>query len=283
MTQSLKHMKNRIRIIDNIKKISYAMEMISVVKFKKLETTLLSTRTYYSKLNLICASLLYNNKNFQHAYLRPSKKSNKILLAVNSSDTGLCGSYNNNVIKTAEAFIKNRTEDFVIMPIGKKCFNYFKNKDYVLTKNIYTELHSKVTDENLENISKDIIDYFMQGEVKEVHWLYTYFGGNMKYETRIEKILDLEFNEKSNVEYNLDSSLENILNNILPLYIETKIGLMMIESFTSEQSARLIAMNMATTNAKDLLENLILEMNKTRQALITREVTEIISSAEAVK
>jgi F-type H+-transporting ATPase subunit gamma len=283
MSQSLKHMKSRIRIIDNIKKMSYAMEMIAVAKFKKLEDSLFQVRNYYKELYPICVSLLSNDSALRHMFLQQNKKSNKILLVVNSSDTGLCGSYNNNILKYAESFLKNKKEDFLIMPIGKKGANYFKYRGASLTRTGYIELHSKLKESSLKEITEDVLSYFLDGEVKEVYWAYTYFGGNMKYETKIEKILNIEFKEKDNREFSLDSNIENVLDNILPIYIETKIRLMLMESFVSEQSSRLVSMNMATTNAKDLLESLILEMNKTRQALITREVTEIVSSAEAMK
>ncbi len=285
MAQSLKQIKNRIRGIENTRKVTQAMEMVSMVKLNRLDKLLFAMRPYILKLESIMYELINSQEGkVAHPLLEDRAPGGKICLCVVTSDTGLCGTYNNSIIRLASDFIRRYPKDKVgLVCIGKKGFNYFKKNQYNIL-NAYLEMNGRYSDQARAEIERALSDIFISGRADQVYFAYTHYQTALLHQPRIEKFLNIEPKEaKSSQEYILEPDINGILTRIVPKYISMKLRLIILEAFTAEQSARLIAMKTATDNAKDLLQDLTVFRNKVRQANITQEMMEIISSSEALR
>jgi len=283
MIQSLKTIKNRIRSIENTKKVTAAMEMVSVAKLNRIEKSLFLLRPYVLGLKELMQNLINSQPGITHALLEAGPLTEKIALCLITSDSGLCGTYNNNILRLAEEFINTHgREKIKLVCIGRKGFNYFKQKGLEVL-NTYIGLNGRYSAETLNEISANLVNIFTLREAAQVYVAYTCFKTALFQKPLIEKFLNLERPAQEEREYILEPDSQTILNEIIPKYISMKLRLIILESFTAEHSARIVAMKTATDNAKELLEDLILFRNKVRQANITQELMEIISSSEALR
>lgn len=283
MIRSLKQIKNRIRSIENTKKVTGAMEMISVAKLNRIENVLYQIRPYFSRLESILHNFINSTGPYTNPFLVERSHKKKIGLCVITSDSGLCGAYNNDIIGLAEEFINERGSDRVrLIVIGKRGSNYFKKQEMDVL-NSYIGLNGKYSDKIAVEIAIVLIDVFLSGEVDEVYIAYSHYKTAMVRTPVIKKILNVEMEKTSKIEYILEPDKNKILEDLLFKYIFMQIRISILEAFTSEHAARIVAMKTATDNAKELLDSLILLRNKVRQANITQEIMEIISSSEALK
>lgn len=283
MIQSLKQIKNRIRSTENTKKVTGAMEMVSVAKLNRVEKDILSLRPFVFNLGNIMHNLIATSDNATHPFLKNGESTGKICLCVITSDNGLCGVYNNNIIRTAEEFINARGSNKVnLVCIGRKGFSYFK-KNNLNILNTYIGMNGRYSQEIFAKINNNLLDLFVSGAASQVYIAYTHFKTALIHEPRVEKILNIDRPPVTESRYILEPDIATILNKIVPEYISMKLKLIILEAFTAEHSARTIAMKTATDNARDLLQGLVLLRNKVRQANITQEIMEIISSSEALK
>jgi F-type H+-transporting ATPase subunit gamma len=228
-------------------------------------------------------NLANSQENITHPFFRPGCVNDKLCLCLITSDGGLCGSYNDNIIEVAEKFIiDSGAERVSLICVGKKGFNYFKRNDIKIL-NSYVGLNGRYLDKVSTEVTNELVDTFVSNRACQIYVAYTHFQSALIHKPRIEKFLNIERNITSRVEYILEPDLKGILGEILPNYISMKFKLMLMEAFTAEHSARTLAMKSATDNAKELLESLVLLRNKVRQANITQEIMEIISSSEALK
>jgi F-type H+-transporting ATPase subunit gamma len=219
-----------------------------------------------------------------HPFLDERLNKKNILLCVIASDTGLCGPYNNNVIRASEAFLKKYQPDKVrLVTVGKKGFIHFNKKGFKVT-NSYVGLNGRYSSKVCEGMLKVFIDMFLLKQVDEVYIAYTHPETASRRKPVIEKLLNIgRLPGAEPVDYIYETPISVILDDLIPLYLSNKIKTIMLDSFTSEHQARAIAMGEATENATDILSSLILMRNKVRQANITKEMLEIVSSAEALK
>ncbi|HAH19790.1 MAG: ATP synthase F1 subunit gamma [Omnitrophica WOR_2 bacterium GWF2_43_52] len=283
MSQSLKQIKNRIRSIENTRKVTSAMQMISATKLSRIDSYLSQSRPYAQRLTILLDKLLQGRTASGNPFLRKDEAKGKILLCVVTSDNGLCGVYNNNVIRLAEEFISRYERNKVkLVVIGKKGYAYFRNyKEAVL--HTYVGLNGKYSDKVSREICKALCQAFLTAEADEVYIAYTRFKNALTNKAVVEKFLNIDCKEAQEIGYILEPNEARILEELIPEYLSAKTRLMLLESFTSEHASRLMAMRTATENAKELLTGLILLRNKVRQANITREIIEIVSAAEALK
>lgn len=283
MIQSLKTIKNRIRSIENTEKVTAAMELISVAKLNRIEKTLLSLRPYVTNLGNIMHNLILGFGQYKHALLEEKAAGDKICLCVITSDSGLCGAYNNNIIRLAEGFIRERGKEKInLVCLGKKGLNYFR-KQGIGISNTYLGVNGRYSDKLCLEINERLKNLFVSGEVSQVFIAYTHFKTALIHKPLVEKFLNIDRQGEAKRDYISEPDINTILDGLIPKYLYMKLKLIILESFTAEHSARTIAMKSATDNAKDLLEGLVLLRNKTRQANITQELMEIISSSEALK
>lgn len=300
MSESLKHIKNRIRSIESIKKITRAMEMISLAKLRPSQNRLESSRGYLEKIRQLLSSTLAKASTVDNPFVAAAT-GKKIALCVISSDTGLCGTYNNNLFRKAEEFIReNSSVGAACLPagkarravslavIGRKGFNYFRRRGYELPL-AYHEPKGNYTGAMLEKIVSDLSHLFLSSGAGRIYLAYTRFESSSRQKPVIEEFLPLSLPvgdaqcASPTKEYLIEPDAQTVLNELIPVYIANKMRTAILEAKTSEHASRVISMAKATDNAKELLEDLILLRNKVRQAGITKEILEIISSAEALK
>lgn len=287
MSESLKHIKSRIRSIESIKKITRAMEMISLAKLRPAQNKLESGRRYLEKIRQLLSSTLAKAPGADNPFLVSSESGKKIALCVISSDTGLCGTYNNNLFRKAEEFIRENSGSKVsLVVIGRKGFNYFRRRGYDLPL-AYHEPRGNYTGAMLEKIVSDLNHLFLSRVASRIYLAYIRFESSSRQKPVIDEFLPLSVavaqRASTTKEYLIEPDAQTVLNELIPVYIANKMRTAILEAKTSEHASRVISMAKATDNAKELLEDLILLRNKVRQSGITKEILEIISSAEALK
>jgi F-type H+-transporting ATPase subunit gamma len=226
---------------------------------------------------------------------RPEKKN--LAVCVITSDSGLCSVYNNNIIRVTEDFINERGKEKIkLIAVGRKGFVYFAKRDVKIAKS-YIGLHGRYSPETADEIANGIVDMFMSKEADEVYIAHTHFGATMRYHTRVRKFLNIALAppgvraaeikgpavKQEEIDFILEPNIEEILKDLIPKYISVKMRLILLDAFTSEHSARMMAMHTATSNAADLIEGLTMLRNKARQASITNQVIEVSTAAEALK
>ncbi len=284
MLQSLKAIKNRIRSIENTRKVTSAMQMISATKLSRLDSRLVQNRPFAREIESILSNLLQGRTMNLNPFLEPRLSGERIVLCLITADNGLCGVYNNNVISQAEDFISRRGRDKVkLVIVGKKGWSYFKNyRESILHS--YLGLSGRYSDKVSNELLNNLTNLFLSKQADEVYFVYTRFKNALTNQVVIEKFLNIDIKpgEVKN-EYIVEPNISRVMEELIPEYLSARIRLMLLEAFTSEHASRLVAMRTATENAKDLLNSLVLLRNKVRQASITREIIEIVSAAEALK
>ena len=282
MLQNLRQIKNRIRSIDNTHKVTSAMEMISVTKLNRANRILLGFKPYFEKLNQVLNKLLSSQGPLIHPFLE-TKPESYVCLCLITSDGGLCGVYNNNIIHFAEDFINRKGKDKVkLVIVGKKGFNYFKNKQ-VQILNSYIGLNGRYSQNSADQISALLIDIFLKNQASEVYVAFTHFERAIISKPTLMKLLNMDIPTAGGRRYIFEPGINLLLNDFITKYIYSKMRLTLLEAFATEHASRAVAMKSATDNAKELSQGLILLRNKVRQASITQDIMEIISSAEALK
>jgi F-type H+-transporting ATPase subunit gamma len=258
------------------------MEMISVAKLNRTEKQLISFKPYFSKLDEVFSRFISCKKDLSSPFLS-GNASRDACLCVITSDSGLCGVYNDNIIRSAEEFINARGKDSVkLLVLGRRGFNYFQRKGYQILEN-YVGLNGRYSPKVCDDISSALIDLYLSGKAGEVFVSYTHFKTALIHKPGLIKLLNLGTRDPKEIDYIAEPDMGDIIDELIPKYVSLKMRLIILESFTSEHSARTLAMKMATDNAEELSAKLLLLRNKVRQATITQDIMEIISSAEALK
>lgn len=284
----------RINSIKDTMKITSAMYTISSSKVKQAKKKLEGTKPYYYALQGEIARILRHLPELQHQHFdqreKKDKKERTIGCIVVTSDTGLAGAYNHNVIKKAETLMETseRTKLFVVGEMGRQ---YFSSRNYPIDRNFrYTV--QKPSMHRARVISGTILELFEQGELDEVYLIFTEMINAVSVETRKVKLLPLERADFGTMKMPLNvhreeialyPSAQSVLDSIIPNYITGMIYACLVESYCSEQNSRMLAMQAATDSAKDIIRELSILYNRARQAAITQELTEVISGARAQK
>ena len=284
---SLRQIRGRLRSIQSTKQIMRAMQLVSGSKLKRAQTRLVQARAMLGFLDGLLQRILASTTNLEHPLCKPNPVAPETLV-IFTSDTGLCGSYNTNLIQLAEATLQRdtlkRTE---IVFIGKKGHRYFTKRGYRASE-AYLNLAGRPNLEKADAIAKQLMERFLAGKTSAVQVLYSKFLSAMSYKPTLVQWLPIQLDAKeqkpgAQLEYIFEPSPQRIFEDLLPRWALAKFGLMLLEAFTSEHSARMIAMKNATDNAEELLKSLTRQRNKIRQASITKELSEIVGTAEALK
>jgi F-type H+-transporting ATPase subunit gamma len=227
--------------------------------------------------------LLATAENIAHPFLEKRSEAGKAALCLITSDTGLCGSYNHNIISLAEKFLEEKGRGrLAFVFVGKKGFNFFRKRG-VEFLNAYVGLNGKYSPLIADEIAGKLMKDFESGVVDEVYVAHTHFETAFRNKPTIKKILNLERKITQEEDFILEPDREGILERFLPYYLLQDFRVMLLESFISEHACRVIAMRSATDNAKEMLDSLTLIRNKTRQANITQDMIEVISTVEALR
>jgi F-type H+-transporting ATPase subunit gamma len=284
---TLKQIRRRIGTVRNIGQITRAMKMVAAARLRRAQENMMKARPYTFRLKEAIEQLVLRTGSEDHPLLA-KRKEKKVLLFIITSDRGLCGSFNTNISKKAENYIRKnelKHEEFSISVIGKKGRDYFRRRKYNILREYMEVLHAPSLDK-ITTIGEEIISDFIDGDLDAVYLVYNEFKSSVQQQVIMEKLLPLhvgksEYAERT--EFLYEPSKEKILNTILPLYIKILIYHAVLESLAAEMGARMTSMESATNNAVQLIQSLTLQYNKARQAAITKELMEIIGGAEAQK
>ena len=281
---SLKDIRDRIKSVKSIQKVTSAMKMVAAAKVRKAQEKMEQARPYTSALEETINHILPDVNRGDLDLLNVRKIRRKAYVIV-SADRGLAGGFNSNIIKVSEKEIAEFGKENVdLFCIGKKARDHFKRRDYNIIES-HIDFWSELNFENAMMIGRSAIEHFTSGKVDEIHVIYNYFVNMAQQEIKSEVLLPLVYEDvETEVRDKLyEPSKEILVGSLIPRHLNIQIWKYLLESYASEQAARMMAMENATSNAGDMIKSLTLEFNKARQAAITTEMLEIVSGAEALK
>ena len=284
---TLKIIRKRITSIRNTQQITKAMKMVSAAKLRRAQEAALLARPYADKMNDILTNLSARVSRSAHPLLA-TREEKRIQLVLVTSDRGLCGGYNANLVRAAEAFIRTHGsgKEILLALVGRKGADYYRRRRGE-TGERYLNFLSTPAEELAAVIAEKLITRFVDGETDAVYLIYSHFRSALSQVPTVEKILPVALSETQELEqlteYLYEPGAEELLSSLLPRITEIKIQRALLEATASEHGARMTAMDSATTNASKMMGSLTLQMNRARQASITRELMEIVGTAEALK
>lgn len=285
MAESTRDIKRRIRGVTSTTKITKAMELVSTAKLRRARVRLEESRPYYTTVLENIRNVLAETGNIKHPLLE-SREVRSTLYIVLASDRGLAGGYNSNVIRLAENDIKERGLDAKVITVGTKARDHFKRRSYNIVE-AFVGISEEPSFSNARKIGEIALSLYKNKEIDEINVVYSHFVSTISQEPRILKLLpSAEVHEKSEKSMKItefEPSTEEVLDYLIPKYIQSSIYGALIEASSSEQAARRVAMEAATENAEEIIEELEISYNRARQAAITMEISEIVSGAEALK
>ena len=275
---STKEIKNRIRSMESTKQITKAMEMVAASKLSRAQSRVASSRPYFEILYATIREIVESNRDLSSPYLldRPEKKAVHIVI---SGDRGLAGGYNSNVLKLALSQMEG--QEAVVLPIGKKTVDFFKNREIPMLTQKYTEA-AEMSLGDCFTVSKDLCKRFLKGEFDCIYISYTKFVSMLSQTPETLQLLPLVKQqdvqkEKGQSDFLYEPGCEEVFDTIIPEYLGGVLYGALCESRAAEQAARRTAMDSATQNAEEMIADLSLKYNRARQAAITQEITEIVA------
>jgi F-type H+-transporting ATPase subunit gamma len=291
---NLKDLKTRISSVKSTRKITSAMKMVAASKLRRAQELAESSRVYAESLSLILSSLSGGSKDNSDLpeVLVGRENPKAALLIINSSDRGLCGGFNSSLFRSAIAWIKDKKSQGIevkLMPIGKKASAFYKRSELEVLENFEDINTNDRQLEVSENVKNKISELFESQAIDEVSILYNKFVSAIAQEPTFKSLIPLEQSQsEENSEESTNSSFEfepdknELLEYLIPRNFMTQVYGSILESSAAEHAARMTSMDNATRNAGDMIDSLTMTYNRTRQAVITKELIEIISGAEAV-
>ncbi|MBL51206.1 MAG: ATP synthase F1 subunit gamma [Candidatus Marinimicrobia bacterium] len=280
---NLKDIRNRIKSVKSIQKVTKAMKMVAAAKMRKAQERMEQSRPYSKSLTEVIQHLLPDVDREMLPLLNIRDIKRKAYIVV-SADRGLAGAFNTNLIKIAQKEIDEFGKENVdLFCIGKKARDHFKRRNYNIIEN-HIDFWNEMEFDSAIMIGRSIIDHFTSCKVDEIHVVYNYFVNVAQQEVKSEVLLPLVYEEDNSIAHDrlYEPSKEVLAQTIIPRHLNVQMWKYLLESYASEQAARMLSMENATSNAQDMIKSLTLEFNKARQAAITTEMLEIVSGAEAL-
>ena len=281
---NLKNLSERIKSVTSIQQVTKAMKMVAAAKVKKAQDKMEISRPYAKNTQeLICRILPQISST--DISLVEKRNVNNIGMIIVTSDRGFAGSFNSSVIRLAEKEIEKIGKDKVqLFCLGKKASEYFSKRDYNV-KETFFDFWKDMSYDTASDISKTFISAFENQDIDEVRVIYNRFRTLASQDLIMEKVLPVDFSVDYNItnyNYDYEPGQKEIVSTLIPKHINVQMWQQLLESYSSEEAARMIAMDNATENAKEIIKELKLEFNKARQAAITTEMLEIVGGAEAL-
>ncbi|MFT3858971.1 MAG: F0F1 ATP synthase subunit gamma [Aquabacterium sp.] len=284
-----KEIRNKIKSVENTKKITKAMEMVAASKMRKAQDRMRAARPYAEKVRNITANLAKANPEYVHPFMLQNAGGKKVGFIVVSTDKGLCGGLNTNVLRAVTNKLRELDGQGIkadVVSIGNKATGFFNR----IGANIVAQVVGMGDTPHLEKLIgpvKVLLDAYTAGELSAVYLCFTRFINTMKQEPVVEQLLPLKADafegEKTHAwEYIYEPDAKVVIDELMVRYVEALVYQAVAENMASEQSARMVAMKAATDNAGNVIKELKLVYNKTRQAAITKELSEIVAGAAAV-
>jgi F-type H+-transporting ATPase subunit gamma len=274
--------RRRIRSVKNTQQITKAMKMVSAAKLRRAQEAMFAARPYARKMMEVLNSLASRATPDAHPLLT-KREGNKTLLVVVTSDKGLCGGFNANIVRAATRFLEERTaRELSLTLVGRKGRDFFRRRSYRVRSEqvgVFQALQYPVA----QKIAQSLIESYVAGEVDEVYLAFNEFKSVIQQRVVVERLLPIQagtFDPTSPaLDYIYEPTPAHIFDHMLPKHVEVQVWRALLESMAAEHGARMAAMDAATRNAGDMIERLTLYMNKVRQAAITKEIIEVVSGA----
>lgn len=283
---SMRDIKRRQASVKSTGQITKAMKLVSTVKLQKARGRAENTKPYFDGMYSTVASILARSGNIQHRYLKQSESEKKAVVVI-TSNRGLAGGYNSNIVKLITNNPEFTPENTVIYAVGRKGIEGLSRKGYSIAKD-YSECMEEPIYSDAMEISRDILDAYADGEIGEIYLAYTFFKNTVSHIPTLKKLLPVSVDEyelseeEKRIPMNFEPTEEEVLEMIVPKYVSSLIFGGLVEAVASENGARMSAMDSATSNAEEMLSDLSLKYNRARQSSITQELTEIIAGANAI-
>ena len=292
MSGALKEVRNRIKSVQSTQQITKAMKMVSAAKLRRAQDSIVQMRPYAQKLQEMLSNIIGSAEGDVSMALAKERAIEKVLLIVITSDRGLCGGYNSNLIKLAKLDIKEKySAQFAngkvkILPLGKKGYEHFSKNKFNVVDN-YWNIFSDISFENVAAAAKYAMDAFATGEIDAVDIVYSEFKNAATQAFVAERFLPVKKAEtkkgEAKADFIFEPNKEVLIEQLMPKILNTQLYKAILDANASEHGARMTAMDKATENANELLKGLKISYNRARQAAITTELTEIVSGAAALQ
>ena len=284
---SLKDIKRMIKSVKNTRQITKAMKMVSAAKLKRAQDEIVAARPYAEKMLELIGSLASKASSDSHPLLE-ARGGNKVGLMLFTSDRGLCGSFNSQLLRNAERFMRERpSAEISLYLVGRRGGEYFKKRGIKLI-NSRNMGNARPNYGSAAEIANDIIGAYLKGEIDEVHIIFSEFKSALTQKPVLQQLLPVvapqnEEKKEEGGDYLYEPAEDAVLASLLPRYVEVQAFRALLETSASEHGARMTAMDSASKNAGQMISGLTLVYNRLRQAAITKELMEIIGGAEALK
>lgn len=282
MASNKQSIKRRMKSVESTKKITKAMQLVATSKLRKTRNQLDELKPYYHLVQQTVAEILASNQgNIDNPYLKTNEKGKTVYIVITSS-LGLCGGYNANVFKTIASDVQ---DDDIVYMIGTKGASYLshRNIDY---REDYLDLNTSLDFKDVVRLVGELTRQYRKQEISKIKIIYTEFVNNLSFVPRVVTLLPVDVSDFENIEVTskytvFEPSPNEVLNNLIPMYLQSVIYGYLVESVTSENASRRTSMENATDNAQELIDNLLLKYNQARQTAITNEISEIVAGANA--
>lgn len=285
---TLREIKRRIGSIKSTQQITRAMKMVAAAKLRRAQENIFAARPYAYKIDELIQHLVAKIENPTDPLLE-SREPERVMLVVVTADRGLCGSFNSNIIRKAtQEAERYRDREVSIVSVGRKGYDFFRKRNYQLGRE-FINLFNNVQYPHAQAIAEYLIEEFLACRADRIILVYNEFKSVIQQNLKVEQFLPLrkrEFEGEGSgnlVDYIYEPSQEALLKALLPKHLNMQVWRVLLESYAAEQGARMAAMENATENAGELIHDLTLLFNKARQAAITKEISEIVGGAEALK
>ncbi len=289
---SLQSLRRKIASVKNTQKITKAMKMVAAAKLKRAQDRILAARPYAHQLREVIGNLSERGNREFHPLLN-RREGTQVELLVVTSDRGLCGAFNTNILRRAVEFLDEQTQQgnqVTVSLVGRKSIDFFKRRNWKLREQ-WGGVFDRLSFEHALDIGQNIVTSYNNGTFDQLYVVYNEFKSVMQQEVIVEKLLPLEsFADSPSSEsgvtggsYLYEPDQGELLETLLPKHFEVQTYRVLLESGAAEQAARMTAMDGATRNAGELIKQVTLFYNKTRQAAITKELMDIVGGAEALK
>jgi len=284
---SLLDIRRRIRSVKNTQQLTKAMKTVSAAKLRRAQERVMSARPYADQLRNVLANLAGRVENIAHPLLE-IRSEERTLVVVVTADRGLCGAFNTNLIRATQNFLREKGSNSgaTLLPVGRKGRDFFRRREVSITSD-YVNFFNKLDYGNARDIAKIITQLYTEAKIDAVYIVYNEFKSAIQQRISMEKLLPLGRSDLGNAqdtptEYIFEQPPQQVFDRLLPRYVEIQVYRALLESAASEHGARMAAMDTASRNAGEMIESLTLNMNRVRQAAITREIIEVVSGAGAL-
>ncbi|NQV15909.1 ATP synthase F1 subunit gamma [bacterium] len=281
---NLKDIRTRIGTIDNIRQVTRAMKLVAAAKLRRAQSNMEQARPYARRINGVLKHLLPDINRHAHRLLSMRPAQQKAFVVV-TSDRGLCGSFNTNILRRAHNIIDGAGKDqSQLICIGRKGYEYFNKRGYRVVEH-YTDFWAELDFGHAVKMAEAVTSRYLAGEFDDVRVIYNQFKNVAQQEIVEFHYLPLVLEEEDDaitIDFLFEPSKDEVVKSLIPRHLNVQMWRFLLESNASEQAARMTSMEAATENAGDLIDSLRLQYNKARQAAITTEILEVVSGAEAL-